>query len=52
MFVKCEFKLDMFVEVWSYDKWCILTARNSVPLVDHAAVKVWILALTKIDQVL
>ena len=46
MFTKHEFKLEMFVAVcWSYDKWCILIIRSTVPQVDHSVVKVWILTL-------
>ena len=46
MFIKHEFKLEMFVAVYcSYGKWCVSIVRSTVPLVDHSGVKVWILAL-------
>ena len=46
MFIKHEFKLEMFVAVsWSYGKWWILIIKSTVPLVNHFMIKVWILAL-------
>ena len=46
IFTKHEFKLEMFMAVcWNYVKWCISIVRRTVPLVDHAMVKVSILAL-------
>ena len=35
----------MFVTVWSYGKWYVSIVPNTIPLVDHSVVKVWILAM-------